>query len=69
MMPGTKRNLEKVEACTTSIKIRDDDINNVMSVRDLGFHLDNELNSGMHVNKLTRALFITIKGLQAFDTY
>ena len=61
MMLGTKRNLEKAEACTTFIKIGDDEINNVMSVRDVGFHLDKELKSGMHVNKLTSALFITIK--------
>ena len=61
MMLGTKRNLEKEEACTTSIKIGDDEINNVMSVSDLGFHLDNELKSGVHVNKLTSAVFITIK--------
>ena len=51
----------KVEACTTSIKIRDDEINNVISVRDLGFYLYNKLKSGMHVNKLTSALYITIK--------
>ena len=61
MMLGTKRNPEKAEACTTFIKIGDDEINNVISVRDLGFHLDNKLKSGVHVNKLTSALFITIK--------
>ena len=27
IMLGTKRNLEKVEACTTSIKIKDNEIN------------------------------------------
>ena len=36
MMLGTERNLEKVEACTISMKIEDDEINNVMSVRDMG---------------------------------
>ena len=61
MMLGTKRNLEKMEACTTSIKIGDDEIKNVTSVRDLGFHLEYELKSGMHVKKLTSTLFITIK--------
>ena len=61
MMLGTKRNLEKAEACTTSIKTRNDEIKNVTSVRDLGFHLDNELKSGVHVNMLTSTLFIPIK--------
>ena len=62
MMLGTKRNLEKVKACTTSIKIGNDEINNVMSVRDLGFCLDNKLKSDMYANKLTSALIITPKG-------
>ena len=61
MMLDTKRNLEKVEACTTSIKIEDDEIKNVTSVKDLGFHLDNKLKLGMHVDKVTSTLFITIK--------
>ena len=61
MMYGTKRNMKKAEACAISIKIGDDEINNVISVRDLGFHLDNEVKSGMHVKKLTSALFNTIK--------
>ena len=38
-----------------------------MSVRDLGFHMDNELKSGMHVNKLTSALFITIKRIASIQ--
>ena len=37
--------------------------NNVTSIRDLGLHLDNELKSSMHVNKLTSTPFIAIKGI------
>ena len=67
MMLGTKRNLDKTDACTASIKIGDDEINNVMSVRDLGFHLDYALKPGMLVNKLTSALFITLKRIASIQ--
>ena len=63
MMLGTKRNLDKADASTTSIKIGDNEINNVMSVRDLGFHADYALKPGMHVNKLTLKRIASIQHL------
>ena len=66
MMLGTKRNLEKAKACTTYIMIRD---NETKIVRHLGFHLDNELKSGVHVNKLNNSPFITNKRIASIDTY
>ena len=60
-MVGSKNNLLKANTRNTLVQIRNDYITCVDSVHDLGYIIDNELKSTVHVNKLTRTLFITIR--------
>ena len=48
---GTRQQLNKVG--TVNIRIGEDMIQNVTSVRNLGLHFDEELKHSSHVNKLT----------------
>ena len=52
---GTRQQLNKVG--TINIRIGEDMIQNVASVRNLGFHFDEELKHSTHVNKLTSISF------------
>ena len=61
IMVGSKNNLLKANTRNTSVQIWNDFITCVDSVWDLGYITDNELKSTAHINKLTSALFITIR--------
>ena len=58
---GTRQQLNKVG--TTNIRIGDDVIQNVPSVRNLGLHFDEELIHSSHVNKLTSVPFNMIHNI------
>ena len=60
-MVGSKNNLPKTNTRNTYVQIRNDFILCVDSVRYLGYIIDNELKSTVHINKLTSTLFITIR--------
>ena len=61
IMVGSKINLQKADNKNTSVQIGNNHIICVDSVHDLGYIMDNELKSTMHINKLTSILFITIR--------
>ena len=46
-----------------SIKIRDDTIDAVKFVWNLGFFIDSEMKNGTHINKLTSSLYVILKTL------
>ena len=46
-----------------SIKIRDDTIDAVKFVLNLGFFMDSEMKNGTHINKLTGSLYVMLKTL------
>ena len=58
---GTKQQLNKVG--TVNIRIGEDVIQNVASVRNLGLHFDEELKHSFHVNKLTSISFNMIHNI------
>ena len=58
---GTRQQLNKVG--TINIRIGDDVIQNVPSVRNLGLHFDEELKHSSHVNKLTSISFNMIHNI------
>ena len=58
---GTRQWLNKV--VTINIRIGDDVIQNVPSVRNLGLHLDEELKHSSHVNRLTSISFNMIHNI------
>ena len=60
-MFGSKINLQKADNKNTTVQIGNDHIICVDSVLDLGYIMDNELKSTIHINKLTSILFITIR--------
>ena len=61
IMVGSKNNLLKANTRNTSVQIGNDFVTCVDSVHDLGYIIDNELKSTVHINKLTSTLFITIR--------
>ena len=61
IMFGSKINLQKADNKNTTVQIGNDHIICVDSVSDLGYVMDNELKSTIHINKLTSILFITIR--------
>ena len=61
IMVGSKNNLLKANTRNTLVQIGNDYITCVDSVHDLGYIIDNELKSTVHINKLTSTLFITIR--------
>ena len=61
IMFGSRINLQKADNKNTTVQIGQDHIICVDSVRDLGFTMDSELKSTIHINKLTSILFITIR--------
>ena len=61
IMVGSKINLQKADNKNTSVQIGNDHIICVDSVHDLGYIMDNELKSTIHINKLTNILFNTIR--------
>ena len=61
IMFGSKINLQKADNKNTTVQIENDHIIYVDSVHDLGYIMDNELKSTIHINKLTSILFITIR--------
>ena len=61
IMFGSKINLQKAYNKNTTVQIGNDHIICVDSVRDLGYIMDNELKSTIHINKPTSILFITIR--------
>ena len=58
---GVKQQLDKVD--NIEIKIGEDIIQNVPSVRNLGMHFDSELKHTVHVNKFTSALYHTLHNI------
>ena len=58
---GMRQQLNKVG--TINIKIGEDTIQNVTSVRNLGLHFDEELKHSTHVNKLTSISFNMIHNI------
>ena len=58
---GTRQQLNKVG--TITIKIGDEVIQNVTSVRSLGLHFDEELKHSSHINKLTSVSFNMIHNI------
>ena len=58
---GTRQQLNKVG--TINIKIGEDAIQNVTSVRNLGLHFDEDLKHSTHVNKLTGISFNMIHNI------
>ena len=58
---GTRQQLNKVG--TVNIRIGEDVIQNVASVRNLGLHFAEELKHSSHVNKLTSIYFNTIPNM------
>ena len=58
---GTRQQLNKVG--TINIRIGDDEIQNVPSVKNLGLHFDEELKHPSHVNKLTSISFNLIHNI------
>ena len=61
IMFGTRQQLNKVG--TKNIRIGDDVIQNVPSVRNLGLRFDEELKHSSHINKLTRVSFHMIHNI------
>ena len=61
IMVGSKNNLLKANTRNTSVQIGNDYITYVDLVHDLGYSIDKELKSTVHINKLTSTLFITIR--------
>ena len=59
IMVGMRQNLEKAGPDTV-VKVGEDEIQNVKAVCDLGYHLDCELKSTVHVNKLSGSIYITL---------
>ena len=58
---GTRQQLNKVG--TINIRIGDDVIKNIPSVRNLGLHFDEELKHSSHVNRLTSVSFNMIHSI------
>ena len=58
---GTRQQLSKVGMI--NIRIGDDMIQNIPSVRNLGLHFDEELKHSSHVNKLISVLFNMVHNL------
>ena len=61
VMVGSKQNLLKADADNTAVQIGNDNIACVDTVQDLGFIIDSELKSTVHINKLSSPLFVTIR--------
>ena len=61
IMVGSKNNLLKANTRNTLVQIGNDYITCMDSVCHLGYIIDNELKSTVHINKLTSTLFITIR--------
>ena len=59
IMVGMRQNLEKAGPDTV-VKVGEDQIQNVKVVYDLEYHLDCELKSTVHVNKLSSSLYVTL---------
>ena len=52
---GTNQQLSKLK--DISVRVRNETINLVETVCDLGYYLDKNLNNGPHINKVTGKLF------------
>ena len=59
IMVGTRQNLEKA-GTDTSVRVGEDQIQDVKAVQDLGYYLNCELKSTVHVNKLASSLYVTL---------
>ena len=59
IMDGTRQNLEKAGP-DTSVRVGEDQIQNVKAVHYIEYYLDCELKSIVHVNKLESCLYVTL---------
>ena len=63
IMFGTKQQLSKVPS--TSITIGGDSIDSVNQVCNLAYHMDSELRSNIHINKLCQFCYVTLRKIRA----
>ena len=59
IMVGMRQNLEKAGP-DTSLRVIEDQIQNMKVVHDLGYHLDSKLKSTVHVHKLSSTPYVTL---------
>ena len=59
IMVGMRQNLEEAGP-DTSVRVGEDQIQNVKAVHDLGYYLDCKLKSTVHVNRLGSSLYVTL---------
>ena len=59
IMVGMSQNPVKADP-DTSVRVGEDQIQNVKAVHDLGYYLDCKLKSTVHVNKLASSLYVNL---------
>ena len=64
---GTNQQLSKLK--DISVRVRNETINPVETVCDLGYYLDKNLNNGPHINKVTRNCFHTLRNIQKLRSH
>ena len=64
---GTNQQLSKLK--DISVRVGNETIKPVETVRDLGYYLDKNLNNGPHINKVTGNCFHTLRNIQKLRSH